>query len=197
MYKFTNRKVHHTLTGEITVVQVRKFINFLTSYFDSSTRGERDTILKSFSYHTMLTKLTLLGTSCGASDLLSSSPVGTRKTQPYASTVETQTSQHHGQNSTSTVRLHGPSRLLTRPVPFGNQLDWSPVNYQLDWPTIKTQLTSFSKSQNSQPIASRNDVIHTPAQFISGVYYDNCDCHILCAQTWTVPNVCAPELSVE
>ena len=46
--------------------------------------------------------------------------------------------------------------------PFDNQLDWSPVNYQLDWPTAETQLRSFPKSPNSQPIASGHDVIHTP-----------------------------------
>ena len=45
------------------------------------------------------------------------------------------------------------------------QLDWSPVNYQLDWPTAETQLTSFSKYPNSQPIASRHDVVHTPVPF--------------------------------
>ena len=57
MYKFKYREIHHSLTGELTVVHVRRFINFLTSEFGSSTRGERDTILKSLSYHTKLTKL--------------------------------------------------------------------------------------------------------------------------------------------
>ena len=47
--------------------------------------------------------------------------------------------------------------------PFDNQLDWSPVNYQLDLPTVESQLTSFSKSPNSQPIASGHDVVHTLA----------------------------------
>ena len=56
MYKFKYRKIHNTLTGELTVVQVRTF-NFLTSEFGSSTRGERDKIRKSLSCHTMLTKL--------------------------------------------------------------------------------------------------------------------------------------------
>ena len=115
MYKFKYREIHNT--GELTVVQVQTFINFLTSEFSTSTRGERDThnSYKSFvSYHANKTQT--LGTSRRASDLLSSSPVGIQKTQPYALTVETQTSQHHGLNSTSTVRLHGPSRLITRPV---------------------------------------------------------------------------------
>ena len=57
MYKFKYREIHITLTGELTVVQVRAFINFLTSEFGSSTRGERDTILKNLLYHIMLTKL--------------------------------------------------------------------------------------------------------------------------------------------
>ena len=59
MYKFKYREIHNTLTGELTVDQIRTFINFLTSEFGSSTRGERerDTILKSLLYHTMLTKL--------------------------------------------------------------------------------------------------------------------------------------------
>ena len=47
----------NTLTGELTVVQIRTFINFLTSEFGSSTWGERNTILKSLSYRIMLTKL--------------------------------------------------------------------------------------------------------------------------------------------
>ena len=57
MYKIKYREIHNTLTGELTVVQVRTFINFLTSVFGSSPQRERDTILKSHSYHTMLIKL--------------------------------------------------------------------------------------------------------------------------------------------
>ena len=40
----------------------------------------------------------------------------------------------------------------------------------------------FSKCANSKPIASGHDVIHTPVNFLSGVYYDNSNCHILCAR---------------
>ena len=53
MYKFRYREIHNTLTGELTVVHVRTFINFLTSEFGSSKRGERHTILN----HSILTKL--------------------------------------------------------------------------------------------------------------------------------------------
>ena len=50
-------------------------------------------------------------------------------------------------------------------------------------PRVKSQLTSFSKSPNSQPIASGHDVTHTPVLFsIWGFYNDICDCHILCAR---------------
>ena len=45
----------------------------------------------------------------------------------------------------------------------------------------------FSKiPQNSQPIASEHNVIHTPVTFsIWGFYYDICDCHILRVRAWT------------
>ena len=52
--------VIHMQTTQYTsdsVVQVRTFINFLTSEFGSSTRRERNTFLESLSYDTMLTKL--------------------------------------------------------------------------------------------------------------------------------------------
>ena len=74
---------------------------------------------------------------------------------------------------------------------------------QLDWPSpvrsiVWSQLTSCSKSPNSQPITSGHDVIHTPVLFpIWGFYYDVFDCHILCARAWTVLNVCAPALRAE
>ena len=45
------------------------------------------------------------------------------------------------------------------------QLDRSSFDKQLVWPIAETQLASFSKSTNSQPIASGHDVIHTPATF--------------------------------
>ena len=53
----TNSNIRKYTTGELTVVQIRTFIKFLTSEIGSSTRGERDTLLKSLSYHTMQTKL--------------------------------------------------------------------------------------------------------------------------------------------
>ena len=64
---------------------------------------------------------------------------------------------------------------------------------QLDWhrPESKSQLTSFSKSPSSLPIASGPDIIHTPVSFpIWGYSYNLCDCHILCTWVWTVLNVC-------
>ena len=48
-------------------------------------------------------------------------------------------------------------------------------------PRFKYQQTAFFKNhQNSQPITSGHDVIHTTIPFpIWGFYYDICDCHIL------------------
>ena len=65
-------------------------------------------------------------------------------------------------------------------------------------PRVKSQLTSFSKSPNSQPITSGHDVIYTPVTFpIWGFYNDICDCLILCTRAWTALNVCAPALRAE
>ena len=36
-------------------------------------------------------------------------------------------------------------------------------------PRVESQQTPFSKSPNSQPIASGDDAVHTPAYFLSGV----------------------------
>ena len=50
-------------------------------------------------------------------------------------------------------------------------------------PRVESQLTSFSKSPNSQLIASGHDVIHTPVTFpILRFYYGICDWHIFCAR---------------
>ena len=49
----------------------------------------------------------------------------------------------------------------------------------------KSLLTAFFQNhQESQPIVSGHDVIHTPVPFpIWGFYYDIWDCHILCAHS--------------
>ena len=63
---------------------------------------------------------------------------------------------------------------------------------QLASPRDKSQLTAFFQNhQESQPIASRHDVIHTPvSSTIRGFYYDICDYHILRVRVQTVLNVC-------
>ena len=153
MYKFKYREIHNTLTGELTVVHVRTFINFLTSEFGSSTRGERErewereTILKSLSYHTILTKL-----KCSAHLV-------------------------DRDQKNLTVRLNGRNPNFSTPwseLNFYCLSTWPKVDYQLDrspfdnqqgCSSVKTQLTCFSKYLNSPPIASGHDVIHTPALF--------------------------------
>ena len=59
----------------------------------------------------------------------------------------------------------------------------------------QTSTESFFKNPlNSQPISPGHDVIYTPAHLLSGVYYDNGDCHILCARASTAPIDYTPEL---
>ena len=115
-----------------------------------------------------------------------------------------------------TLRCSGTNRLLTSWLKFFDtrrdtiftmltvlsdptnalRIPWPPDG--LARPGFGYQLTYFSKSPNSQPIASGHDVIHTPVLFpIWGFYYDICDCSILCARAWTVLNACTPALRAE
>ena len=173
MYKFKYREIHKTLTGELTVVQVRTFINFLTSEFGSLTREERerererewerDTTLKSLSYHTMLTKLkhsTHLVQLQISFHLRRSDPEKLNRMPQRSKSKLLNTMV--GTQLLLSVYMAQVNDQLDWPT-AETQLDWSPVNYQLDWSTAETQLTSFSKYPNSQPIASRHDVIHTPS----------------------------------
>ena len=83
-----------------------------------------------------------------------------------------------------------------RAHPAVNKLDWprpGPKN-QLASSKFKSQLTAFIQNhKESQPIASRHDVIHIPS-LISylGFYCDICDCHILPARAWTPVLTSAP-----
>ena len=63
---------------------------------------------------------------------------------------------------------------------------------QLASPRDTYQLTAiFKNHQNSQPLASGHDVIHTPVPFpIWCFYHDICDCHVLHAWAWIALNVC-------
>ena len=123
----------------------------------------------------------MLGTSRGVLDLLSSSLVETQKTSPYASMVETQTSQHHGRNSTSTVRLHGPSRLQTQPVPIRQPTGLVPSKLPTRLAHSKNSTCVFQNTQILSPLLPGMTSFILQSHLLSGVYYDNCDCHILCA----------------
>ena len=85
----------------------------------------------------------------------------------------TSTSQHHGQTPTSTICLNS-----RQPNCLPQWQTTQPSAYIVH---SQPSTASFSKSSNSQTIASEHDIIYTPAPFLSGIYYDNCDCHILCA----------------
>ena len=124
----------------------------------------------------------MLRTSRGVLDLLSSSLVGTRKTQPYALTVETQTFQHHGRNSTSTACLHGPSRQPTRPVLIRQPTGL--VSSKLPTRLVHSRDPGrvFQSTQILSPSLPVMTSFTLQPHFLSGVYYDNCDCHILCTR---------------
>ena len=59
---------------------------------------------------------------------------------------------------------------------------WLKLNSLPIWSNINSQLTLFQNPQIIRTISSGHDVIHTPIHFLSGVYNDNGDCHILCAR---------------
>ena len=98
-YIYANHTIQNTVqnTQVTPLFRYDRFINFCVQFFD--TRRETQ-FLKVFRNHSMLTTPPTFGTSSGVLDLNSSLPVEIRKIQPYASTVETSTSQHHGRNST-------------------------------------------------------------------------------------------------
>ena len=113
-----------------SVVQVRTFINFLTSEFGSSTRGERDTILN-HSIQTTLKRaahLVVFKISVGR-DLLNSMV----RLQLLNTMVLTQ------------LQLLTWPKYPTRLAYSRTQLDWPPVNYQLDSPTVEYPTDVFFK----------------------------------------------------
>ena len=74
------------------------------------------------------------------------------------------TSHHHGRTPTSTVCLNG-RELNCLPT-------WSKVNSRLFFKIFKF----------SEPLLPGMTSFTLQLHFLFGVYYDNCDCHILCAR---------------
>ena len=72
---------------------------------------------------------------------------------------------------TSTSQHHGRTQLLSTMV--GPQI----LNAM-----VGTRLNLFQNHPNSQPISSGHDVFYTQPHLLSGVYYDNGDCHIFCTR---------------
>ena len=73
---------------------------------------------------------------------------------------------------------------------FGRELNYLPA-----WSNVNFHWLFFQNPQILRTISSGNDVINTPAPFSVWSFYDNGDCHILCARS--LPNDCAPELRAE
>ena len=130
-------------------------------FFDT----RRETILKSLSYYTMLTTPQMFGTSHGTISI----------------------SQHHV--VTQLLNIMVAPQLLT--IMVGTQLQLSAS--MADNPTVCLHGPQSTPNWLFFKIfkflgPSFPDMMSFTLQphFLSGVYYDNCDCHILCAQY--VPN---------
>ena len=151
-------------------------INFWLHFFDT----RRETILKGLSYHTML--ITSLN---GRNPTLY--PNGRNSTIVFPGL--TSKYQLHGRTPTS--KHYCRTQLLT--IMVGTQLQLSAID--ADNPTVYLHgpmstpnwlfFKIFKFSGPSLPGMTSSTLQH---HFLSGVYYDNCDCRILCARVYTVPN---------
>ena len=78
------------------------------------------------------------------------------------------------------------SRELNSLCPNGRELiylpSWQKPNNLPAWSSVNLKLTLLQKPQILGTISSGHYGLHTPAHFLSGVYYDNGDCHILWAR---------------
>ena len=126
------------------------FINFWLRFFDAG----RETILKSLSYHTMLTRLQRSAHLVVQSQFLNTM-VGTQLDPTMVLNI-----------------IVGPQLQLTASMADNPTVFLHGSKSNPNWLFFK----SFKFSEPSLP------GIHTPAHFLSRVYYDNCDCHILCAR---------------
>ena len=91
----------------------------------------------------------------------------------------TSTSQHHGRTSTS--QHHGRTATSQHhgPTPTSQHHGRTPTSQHHG----RTSIDSFSKSSNSRDHLFRVwRHPHSSPIFCLGVYYDNGDCHILCAR---------------
>ena len=173
----------------------------------------RESILKSLSYYTMLTTPSTFSTSRDVLDLNSFSLVRTRRNGRKLNSMaensilcpngrssiiclhgpisnpqllgRTSISQHHGRNPNS--QHHGRTQLLNTMV--GTQILNTRVRTQLLKIIVGPQLNLFKKS--SKFSAHLFQAWRHPH---SGVYYDNGECHILCARVLTAPIDYTPEL---
>ena len=169
-----------------SVVQVRTFINFLTSEFGSSTRGERDTILKSLSYHTMLTKLKhsshLVEFSISfhlrwsGPEKLNRMP---QRSKPKLFNIMVTTQllpcRQHGRGQLSNTLLNG--RELNSLCPKAETKSSYMAQSQLPTDVF------FKIPKFSDPWFRGWHHSQSSHNFLSGIYYDNCDCYTLCART--------------
>ena len=107
---------------------------------------ERETILKSLSYHTMIAKFP--------------------------------TAWSHPNFLTVCLNSRQPKCLST-------------------WPKVNLPTNFFKIFKFSGPSLPIMTSFTLQPHFLSGIYYDNCDCHILCARAQNCTQCYAPELRAE
>ena len=164
-------------TGETPLFRYEPFINFCLLFFDT----RRETILKSLLYHTMLTT-----SFNGQNPTLC--PNGRNSTVvSHGPTLKshlpgwTPTSQHHCWTQILNI-IVGPNFSPSWSDPNFNCLPLRQTTQQ-SGNIVQSQLPTlfFKIFKFSGPSLLGITSFTLQPHFLSGIYYDNYDCHILCA----------------
>ena len=124
-------------------------------------------MVKSVSYHTMLTSPPTFGTSHGVLDLNSFLLIRTRRKGWKHNCLHSWSNVNlllHGRTSYSQHHGRTPTFHLFNTM-VSTHLLHTMVGTQLLHTMVGTQLNLFQNLPNSQPISTGHDVIHTPASF--------------------------------
>ena len=163
-------------TGNCLLFRYERFINYLTSVLRHEERHTILTMLAMLSDTTNVQRLWYLSVEIRKIPITSST---VENTILYAPLTETQWS-----NLKSSTAWSDSNFDCLHTVGLSASMADNPTVCS----TINSKLPLFQNLQILRTITSEHDVIHTQPHFLSGVYYDNCDCHILCVRAYTVPN---------
>ena len=167
IYKFKYKT--HMQKQVAPLFRYEPFINFWLLFFNM----RRETILKSLLYHTMLTTSFNSRNPSLCPNGRNSTIIFHGPTSKAQLPGRTSNSQHHGQNSTLWQRTLFSAPMAETQLSSclaHSQLPTSTVclngrqpNCLPTWPKVNFQLPLFQNLQILRTIASRHDVIHTPA----------------------------------